>query len=250
MTPFSVTSKHLDAIRYWHNDPVIYVFDPKKTTDLLDLWNLRIEPSRVYPIPVAWFHKLIDSTKKFIERNHRPVKGNNNGVMHSTTIEIARSISEEQARDNFIPLLKGLPNGSWSFKLWRTSIWSVDYSSKGVMHPEKIKLSASEKREDLAAKDDGFFSTKFESLSPVFAEQHSSSRCRWANVLSMSAYGLGDCNVALSLPYNTFDKNWPNVFHGKFNIGREGWVYCQDHKDSSQMVELLKMMRLLSAILI
>lgn len=238
VTPFSVTSKYFDAMRYWHNDPVIYIFDPKKTTDLLDLWNLRIEPSRIFPVPMAWFSDLVGSLRAFIENNFRPIKGNNNGVMHRTTVEIARSISEEQSRDQFLPLLEGLPQGSWSFKVWRTSIWQVNYFSKGVMQPERIKLSASEKKKTVSTKGEGYFHTEFDSISPEFADIYSGSKSRWANVLTISTYN--DCNVALSLPYNTFDKNWPFTHLGKFNNSREGWVFCQDYKDSSQTVPLFK----------
>lgn len=238
VTPFSVTNKHFDARRYWHDDPVIYIFDPKSTTDLLDLWNLRIEPSRIIPVPLAWFSDLVEPLRNFIKNNYRPLKNNANGVMHSTTVEVARSIPEDQSRDQFLPLLEGLPQGSWSFKVWRTRIWQVNYLSKGVKQPERIKITASEKSKTVSIKDDGYFHTEFDSISPEFAEIYSGSRSRWVNVLTISAYN--DCNAALSLPYNTFDRNWPITHVGKFNIGREGWVFCQDYKDSSQTVPLLK----------
>ncbi|MHA1212978.1 MAG: hypothetical protein ACTSSH_11000, partial [Candidatus Heimdallarchaeota archaeon] len=238
VTPFSVTSKHLDIMSSWRDDPVIYIFDPKKSTDLIDLWNMRIESRQIFPVPIAWFSDLVGSLKDYIERIFRPLEGNDNGVMHRTTIEIARSISEEQARDQFLPLLEGLPKGSWSFKLWRTNVWHVNYSSKFVMHPERIKISSSEKSKTVTIKDDGFFHTEFEAISPKFAEIYSGSKNRWTNVLSISTYN--DCNIALSLPYNTFNKDWPFTHIGEFNNGREGWAYCQDYKDSVQTVPLLK----------
>lgn len=237
-TPFSVTSKHINEFRYWHNEPKIYIFDPKKTTDLIDLWNLRIEPSLVFPIPITWFSSLAESIKRYIENHYRPLKDNKNGVMHHVTVEVARSISEEQLRDDFLPLLDGLPKGSFHYKLWRTNIWQVNYASKGMVHPERLKLSASEERRTISVKDDSYFHAEFDSISPKFAETYSGAKSRWANVLTISTQS--ECNMALSIPYNTFNKNWPFTHWAEFNNGREGWVYCQDYKDSSQTVKLLK----------
>ncbi len=238
-TPFSVTNRYFESWRSWHDDPVIYIFDPKATVDLIDLWNMRIEPSQLFPVPMAWIPDLIGSLRKFIENNHRPVKGNDNGIMHATTVEVSRSISDEYFQDNVKPLFKDLPQGSWGYKEWRTSIWQINYDESLVMHPERIKLSAIEKRDTLPIKKEGYYRTEFESLSPEFAEMYSGNQRRWVNVLTLSGYN--DCDAALSLPYNTFDHDWP--FRGEyseFRISREGWVFCQDHKDSTQTVKLLR----------
>ncbi|MES2824953.1 MAG: hypothetical protein V4732_15215 [Pseudomonadota bacterium] len=238
VSPFSVTSSHFDVIRNSRNDPVIFVFDPEKTTDLIDAWNLRIESSQVFLVPILWFSDLSSSLIKFIESNFRPLKNNQHGVMHRTTIEIARSISEEQARDQILSLLQGLPNGSFSFKLLRTRIWDVNYDNTQGTLPERTKLSASEKNKTIVIKGDNELYTGFETISPDFSETYSGSKNRWVNVLTISAYT--DCNLALNLPYNTFDNNWLRTGLSEFNNGREGWVFCQDHKNSTQSVRLLR----------
>lgn len=62
-TPLQVTRHGLDTQRHWHHDLLIFVFDPARATDLIDLWNLRLEPNPVLPVPVEWFESLRDDTR-------------------------------------------------------------------------------------------------------------------------------------------------------------------------------------------
>ncbi|MGL3106679.1 hypothetical protein [Bradyrhizobium sp. BR 1432] len=41
-TPLRATHYQLNAQRYWHHDPVLFVFDPTRATDLIDVWNLKL----------------------------------------------------------------------------------------------------------------------------------------------------------------------------------------------------------------
>jgi hypothetical protein len=59
-TPLRVTRYGLDTQRYWYHDLLLFVFDPSRATDLIDLWNLKLEPHPVLPIPVGWFEALAD----------------------------------------------------------------------------------------------------------------------------------------------------------------------------------------------
>jgi hypothetical protein len=58
VTPLRVTRHGLDTQRYWHHDLLLFVFDPARATDLIDLWNLKLEPHPVLPVPVGWFEAL------------------------------------------------------------------------------------------------------------------------------------------------------------------------------------------------
>ena len=91
-TPLRVTRHGLDLRRYWYHDLVIYVFDPAKTTDLIDLWNLRLEPSPVLPVPIVWFDAVRDHLVRAIKDTHRVIRGNPSGLMHHATVEFGRSI--------------------------------------------------------------------------------------------------------------------------------------------------------------
>lgn len=239
VTPFSVTDKFLDIERMWHDEPIIYIFDPSKTTDLIDLWNMRIQPAEIFPVPMDWVPELSDRLRKFIENRFRPLKYNQNGVMHHTTIEISRSISEEDARDNFLPFFNGLPEGSFQYKFWYTSIWNVDYRNQFILQPRRVKVTAKEETIDLLIQEDSYLHTKFKSLSPSFSDKFSGSQKRWANVLTIWS-NYEKTNVAVSLPYNTFDKEWPIQGDRKFNIGREGWVFLQDYEDWNQNISFLE----------
>lgn len=239
VTPFSITDKFLDIERMWHDEPIIYIFDPLKITDLIDLWNMRIQPARVFPVPMDWVSKLSDRLRKYIENRFRPLKYNQNGVMHHTTIEISRSISEEYARNNFLLLFNGLPKGSFECKFWYTSIWNVDYKNQFVLQPRRVKITAKEETIDLVIQEDSYLHTKFRSLSPSFSDKFSGSKERWANVLTIWS-NYEKTNVAVSLPYNTFDKDWPIQGHRKFNIGREGWVFLQNYEEWNQNISFLE----------
>lgn len=240
ITPFRVTGKYLEKQRFWHHEPIIYLFDPTKAVDIIDLWNLRIEPSPVFPVPIDWFAQLGDFFKTMVEQHHRPLKGNPNGVMHRLTVEVARSISEECAKELILPALKGVPQGSWSFKLWRNPIWQAPFNHREGPHYERMKITASEKRGSLNVKNDDNLRTEFETLSPSFADRFSGSKSRWVNVLIPKAYG--DHEIATVLPYNTFDRDWPSIGMGgeQVSICQEGWAFTEDHKDWGQPVYLLR----------
>lgn len=237
-TPFSVTSKNYEVLRTWQNDPVIFVFNPSNNMDIIDLWNLRIEPARVYPVPIKWLPELSDNLNEFIKSNHRPLKGNDHGVMHRVTVELAESISEEVANNAILPCFHGAPNGSYIIKKWRTPIWTVNYRTHHVQQPERALVTAEESGQTIKLEDESLIGV-FSTLAPSFAEQHSSSRSRWANVLLISSPYEGS-SVALSLPFNTFDRTWPFQHSGAFACGREGWVFLQDYKSINEYVSFIK----------
>jgi len=122
MTPLRATRFGLEDNRSWMHDLVVYVFDPDKTVDLIDLWNLRLEPNPVLPVPLPWFSDLAGDVRELLIREHRPLRGNPHGVMHHGTIEFARSIDEERAREA-LALLGEMPKDTKIAKFWRTPIW-------------------------------------------------------------------------------------------------------------------------------
>jgi hypothetical protein len=81
-TPLRATRHGLDTQRHWYHDLLLFVFDPTRATDLIDLWNLKLEPHPVLPIPIGWFEALGDDIYDLLKAQHRPVIGYPNGVMH------------------------------------------------------------------------------------------------------------------------------------------------------------------------
>jgi hypothetical protein len=238
--PLWVTRHGLNTTRYWYHDIVVFVFDPSRATDLIDLWNLRLEPHPVVPVPIVWFDALSNDISDLLESEHRPVVGNPNGVMHNATIEFGRSILKVTAEALIGKLKPGLPPGSVVLKHWRNAVW-IDHRDDRVHRDGRLKVVAKERRADLVVKEDQRqLRTTFNALEPEFAQRYGGGHHRWVNVLRLSNYG--DKSIASVLPFNTFDRSWPRLGMGaeQIPIGGEGWVFTQQHKDLGQYVSLLR----------
>lgn len=240
LTPLRATRYGLDAQRYWHHDPVLFVFDPTRATDLIDVWNLKLEPSPVLPIPITWFEALSDDISEFVRSQHRPVVGNPNGVMHNATIEFSRSIEKTTTEALLGKLKTGLPAGALLVKLWRTPIW-VDHHNPFVHRATRLLVTAEEKRVNLIVKDEEKrLTTTFQPLVPKFSSRYGGGDHRWVNVLKPSTFW--DQSAATILPFNTFDRSWPRLGMGgeHIPIGSEGWVFSQQFSSLEQYVSLLR----------
>jgi hypothetical protein len=238
-TPLRVTEHGLNTERFWHHDLFLFVFDPSRATDLIDLWNLRLEPHPVLPIPIGWFEALANDIYDVLKSQHRPVVGNPSGLMHHATIEFGRSIPKTDA-DGLIRKLKpGLPPGALMVKYWRNSIW-IDHRDDRVHRDSRMKVVAKEHRANLALNEDrGKCQTVFETLDPEFSSRHGKGDPRWVNVLRISNYS--DKSIAAVLPFNTFDRAWPRLAsRDPIPIGSEGWVFPQRYKNLGQHVSLLR----------
>ncbi|MGV2291883.1 hypothetical protein AAHK20_24435 [Trinickia sp. YCB016] len=238
VTPLWVTRYGLDTQRYWYHDLLIFVFDPIRPTDLIDLWNLRLEPRPVLPVPLEWFEELGDDIYKILKAEHRPVMGNPNGVMHNATIEFGRSIPKVKAEGLIHSLKPGLPLGALSIKYWRNAIW-VEHRDDRIHRDDRLKVTSKERRADLALKEDKELRTTFETLGPEFAKQYGGGDHRWVNVLRIS--NSSDRDIATMLPFNTFDRSWPQLGLGgeAIPVSSEGWVFPQQFTKLGQYVSLL-----------
>jgi hypothetical protein len=237
-TPLRVTCYGLNPQRYWHHDLLVYVFDPGRATDLIDLWNLRLEPHPVLPVPVEWFEALGDDIYKVLKAEYRPVVGNSHGVMHNATIEFGRSIPKARAEALIHKLKPGPPQGALAVKYWRNAIW-VEHRDDRMHRDQRLKVTAAEHRVDLAIKENGELRSTFEPLVPEFASRFGKGDHRWINVLNLSNYGRRD--LATVLPFNTFDRTWPRLGGGgeQIPVGLEGWIFPQRYKNFSQYVSLM-----------
>ena len=92
--PIDACLYKLDVNYENRDDPTIYVFDPTKTVDLIDFWNLRQFRSNVFPINVDWMNQFKGFARRIVTSNHRPLPGNKHGVMIHTTLEFGRSVSK------------------------------------------------------------------------------------------------------------------------------------------------------------
>ncbi len=236
LTPLKLTRHGLEAKRSWNDDLLIFVFDHERTTDLIDLWNLRLEPRPVLPLPIQWIDTLRGDILRILEIEHRPVVGNPYGVMHHATIEFARSVPRPQAEAIASSLAPNLPPGALSVKCWRNAIW-IEQRDRGVVGSRRLKVVAREQRVILTLKQDDLITT-FRPIQPDWASNFGMGIHRWVNVLRLSHRGSED--IATVFPFNTFDRTWPNVLYGRdaVHICSEGWIFSQQLVDWSQSLVL------------
>jgi hypothetical protein len=238
VTPLRVTGYGLDTQRYWHHDANIFVFDPRRQTDLIDAWNLRLEPHPVFPVPVDWFESLGDPIFDLLKSEHRRIQGNPQNLMHNATIEFSRSISRARAESLINSLKPGLPPGAVAVKFWRNRIW-VDHRDDHYVHRDhRMMVTAAERSAELQTNEKEKLTSSFQTLSPEFARRYGGRDHRWVNAVTVSSYSSP---VATILPFNATDPSWPRLGLGgeRVLIGSEGWIFTERFKDSAQWVEFL-----------
>ena len=237
-TPLGVTQHEIDTERFWHHDLLIYVFDPARPTDLIDLWNLRLEPRPVLPVPINWFEGLANHIREFIEAEHRPVRGNPSGIMHEGTVEFGRSIGKNRADELTKALGKDLPTSAFSVKNWRTPVW-VEHKDDRIQRDKRLGVTAEEQRTSLTVEEGRELTASFEALAPKFASDFGGNLCRWVNAIRVSMFGRE--KIATVLPFNMFDRRWPRLAMGGewVTVGSEGWILSQESKNWSETLSLL-----------
>lgn len=238
-SPLKATRHGLEAQRHWHHNLLVYVFDATKPTDLIDLWNLRLEPRPVLPVPIHWIKELREDICRVLEEEYRPIVGNPNGLMHSATIEFGRSIAKEHAEEIIGDLHIDLPRGALQVKYWRNAIW-VEHRDENIHRDSRLKIIAKEWRTNLTLNEGQNLSATFQTLAPKFSQQYRGGEWRWVNALKI-VYQSNDQIVATALPFNTFNRTWPRMGLGNEEvlIGSEGWVFPQRFDDLGQYVSFM-----------
>jgi hypothetical protein len=237
MTPLRVTRHDLEPRRYWHHNLVVFVFDPTSAADLIDLWNLRLEPHPVIPVPADWVQPLCGNLQKIIASEYRPIKGATKGQRHHATVEFGRSLPKEQAELLSKSLMVGVPDGSLFSKYWRTRVWEDEIEYVG--RDARLQVTAGERRDTVTVKEDRHLSATIESVSPVFAARFGARDARWANALVVQSYLSNE--IATVIPFNTWDRSWPRLESGGdgVSVGSEGWVYLERYKNNAINIRLL-----------
>jgi hypothetical protein len=236
-TPIRATIYELDIARYWYHTPKIFIFDPSSTHDVIDLWNQRSEGSPLIPVPFSLLGDILPEIREIIGRNHRPLPGNQHGIMLHTTIELSRGLTS-QLREDSIESLRTLGIDGYSVKIWREPIWEKP-NLQGPRR-ERLELEADEKWITTQVRDwNGRLSATFDGLSPGFAQKYGGSSARWVNVIQPSE----DRNdqVATCLPYSTDGSDWPALTRGlgTSTVSSEGWAITSHFVGIPQTLDLL-----------
>ena len=238
-SPLGFTEHGIDRHpdRSWN--PCVFVADPRSPLDMLDLWNLRQFHGNVLPLNMRWLADSRDFLRDFIERHHRPLPGNPNGVMIHTTIEFGRSIDPERVEDISKTILDGLPPRSCVLKTWYDPIWNISLDDM-VLRRERAVIEAKSQRLDFSLESTAEPVVTFPSLFPEFAEQFGGNRARWVNVIRLTEL-VGNSGIALALPSTPRKLLNLRMRRGQdLIVSREGFAIPQRHKDHTQFLRLLR----------
>ena len=237
VTPLVITSHQLQRETLGRDRPKFFVFDPAKATDLIDLWNLRIEANPVLPVPIDWWRDLAPHVSARITAEYRHLPGRLRDLMRSTIIQFARSIDEVRRQDCIDGLDANLPQDSFFSETRRTPVWQP-HSGDHASGPRRLRLVVKERTLTLAVKDGRSPTVEFPVLAPDFASLHHDGYARWVNVVKLSSSGRD--SIATLLPPNVTNAAWPRLdfFSERVVVGTEGWSFAQRYKDSTQVIVL------------
>lgn len=221
------------------DDPTIFVFDPTKTVDLIDFWNLRQFRSNVLPVNVHWLKQFADMARRVVTSNYKPLPGNRHGVMINTTLEFGRSLNRATKDALTAAHFQNLPAGSLDRKDWYDPIWQTDWRGAGIQ-PRRAKLSADEVDVEERV-DERHPMLAFPSPAPKFASRYSfaNNHARWVNVVKLADY-LSNSSFALTFPPNVKGEEFPVLDFGGLSLcTREGIVISRQYKLRSASLQLL-----------
>lgn len=238
ITPLNTTAHKLEVFRNWQDGPKIFVFDPSMSTDLIDLWNVRLEPRPILPIPIDWWAHLAGPVKEIIEKRYGPFRGDASRGFHHTTIEFGRSIERIRRQESLDQLKSTSPRGAWSSKSWRSAVWE-QHDSHHADPPRRLQVTAQEKRISVTVRDLERPIADFETLSPEFASIYGGSRhARWVNVVNLTSFHGND--IATVLPFNVTTPAWLRMTttSDRVVVSTEGWSFLQRFKGSSEHIRL------------
>ena len=239
-TPLRASNYQLDVNFENRDDPTMFVFDPSKTVDLIDFWNLRQFRSNVLPVNVHWLPEFEGFARKVVTRNFRPLPNNKHGVMITTTLEFARSIDKTTKDALTIAHFQNLPAGSLTRKDWYDPIWRTDWRGGGVQ-PRRAKLVADEADIEETV-DEKEATLRLPSPVPKFSSKYSvaNNRARWINVIKLTDYGSHGGKFALTFPPNVKGAEFPALtFDGPTLCTREGIVLFRQYKSRRATLRLM-----------
>ena len=245
ITPLRATGHGIEVEQHWNDNPLIFVFNPDRTTDLIDLWNIRSESYPVMPVPINWLPNLASDIAKIVVKEHRQVSGAGAGIMHRAVVEFSRSISQEEV-DELTQMIKAeLPPkkgseqsiGPLYVSTHRSRVWVKNQGKHGP-RLSRIKLIAAERRVSVPLQTGRRPYIDFDPLVPEFARRYTGSEFRWINSIRLSNYS--EANVATVLPFDTYSNVWPRltILRGPVLVGSEGWCIGGMYKESVQTIRL------------
>lgn len=166
------------------HSPTLFLLDATNGLDIIDFWNLRAAGHYVVPIAIqaAGQETSKNFARRFIDMNFGPYRDNPN-IYHDTTVQKARSLSEEDVRAFCNSLGIERPKDAnrhkfsirgWYPRLWDE--WARDRSwSEGIRfpysHEVEKRISDGDKQLDLRSEDPHFKLAQEYSGQPRFTNE-------------------------------------------------------------------------------
>ena len=238
IAPLGITAHKLEVSKNWQNGPRFFVFDPSKGTDLIDLWNLRLEPYPVFPIPIDWWIDLVGPVKDLMKKEFGPGRDDRRRTISHGTIEFARSIERDRRQESKDLLDIRNPRGQWSPRSWPGFLWK-QRQSFDADPPRRLKITAQERKFWVTVPDLERPTATFETLAPDFASMYGGGRhARWVNVVNLTSFHGNQ--IATVLPFNVSTSAWPRMgtTSERVVVGTEGWSFPHRYKGSSAHIRL------------
>lgn len=233
--PLHVTHDGLE-VEYGHNsDPLVFVFDGSRASDLIDYWNLRAGVAPVLPIPLQFVAELGPMVRKFIKENYRPLPNNRNGVMVHPTVMFGRAIRSEVIEPLFNEHFRIDTAGANRLQSWYPSFWRP--TSEIMVSSTRTRVTARRARY-YSQIDDDSQTLRFDSLKPDFAHEYG-GHARWANVVKIDDWSHED-RLATTYPDNFRNPRMPNFGGriGEFLATTEGYVDLADYAHGQHFLQL------------
>ena len=237
-TPLYFTGHALNRDFGHYDGPILFVADPSNSTDLIDLWNIRLFKPQVLLLNIHWMEETADFLNKLVATNFRPLSRFPHRVINRTTVEFSRSISEKTAQELIAKVFTDVPKGSMSLRHWHEPIWREN-KDEMVYRSPRVEVTAQSNDIKVDVSDDDDRGISFRSISPGFVETSRGNNARWANVLKLRNYG-NNRNIALALPSTIKSAHrFHDGLNGPTIISSEGIVLLEHYKDSNTYVSLI-----------
>ncbi|MEB7544120.1 hypothetical protein [Enterobacter huaxiensis] len=219
-------------VNYHDNaDPTLFVMDAHDSRDLIDFWNLRAMRKYVRPIPLQWIDALSPYCREYIEDCHRPVRGNQFGLMTHATVMFARSIPTANIEQLYADYLRVNQDEANRRQDWYPPIWRP--SSGFTVRSTRPTLSCAEKTFDTQIEGDRT-EVRFDYLHPEFTERYGANDARWVNVVKLKNWS-NTSRAATVYPCNYRSPKMPRFQSIQRSIlsTTEGFVvFCRFHNMS------------------
>jgi hypothetical protein len=183
-----IGSNGLEIDYHDHSDPTLFILDGEEPRDLLDFWNFRATHRSAISIPLQWLPVLSAGCKEFIIRNHRPLPGNQNGVMIHPLSLFSRSISESKIEELHAAHLSVDKPGANCIQAWYPPIWrpTPEFTVRRTRPTITAATKSFDQRVDIEKPR-----VRFEVLAPEFAAKYGGED-RWANVIRLDDWSYKD----------------------------------------------------------